>query len=151
MKECFDTKLTSGSSELKSIPFFPLLSYTHWKSRNSCWSSSLEDSAFRWIRFYEGAKVKFEKLYLVQPGVEEGCFGGLTSWLPSKAHSETPKLQGLKLNLLNFLLDFEFLFLPSLVTFPVLPSPLAIKVGDSALTNFARSTHLKVQKIVSDC
>ena len=63
------------------------------------------------------------------------------------AHSETPKLQGLKLYLLNFLLDFEFLFLPSLVTFPVLPSPLAIKVGDSALTNFARSTHLKVQKL----
>ena len=77
------------------------------------------------------------------------------------AHSETPKLQGLKLYLLNFLLDFEFLFLPSLVTFPVLPSPLAslaffsIKVGDSAtgdaLTNFAKCTHLKVQKIVSDC
>ena len=65
------------------------------------------------------------------------------------------------LNLLKFLLlDFEFL-LPSLVTFPLLPSPLAtlalfsVKVGDSetgeASTKIARGIHLKVQKIVSEC
>ena len=66
------------------------------------------------------------------------------------------------LNLLKFLLlDFEFLLLPSLVTFPLLPSPLAtlalfsVKVGDSetgeASTKIARCIHLKVQKIVSEC